>query len=168
MDCWKRLSDGDIHVDTSKNSGIEDFKILRYKANRTSDGWSYGRCLLALRGIVMPSSALPALPLEDGEYTRGKCDGRSDILESIGVYTFSSGPQNGRRFLSPHGEDQEGACVIGKIYASGTKFSGSAECQGGGTRIQYSTGTYRFTYEILNNRAFISKGRKYLWCAPGR
>jgi hypothetical protein len=167
VDCWKRLSDGDIHVDTSKNSGTEDFEILRYKANRIGDGWSYGRCVLALRSIVMPSSALAAtLPLEDGKYTRGKCDGRSDILESIDVYTFSAGPQNGRRFLSPLGEDQDGACVIGKIDASGTKFSGSAECQGGGSRIQYSTGTYRFTYEILNNRTFISKGRKYHWCAP--
>ena len=108
---------------------------------------------------LAPWSALAAtLPIEDGDYTRGRCQGGSDILESIGLYTFRGGPQTGRRFLSPNAEGQEGSCVIDKISGSGTKFSGSAKCTGGGTRIQYSTGTYRFTYEVLNNRTFVSKG----------
>ena len=50
VECWKRLSDGDVHADTSKhpefNSG---FKVLRYKADRKDAEWSYGSCVLAPR-----------------------------------------------------------------------------------------------------------------------
>ena len=50
VSCWKRLSDGDIHADTSKQPELNSgFKVLRYKANRTSDGWSYGSCVLESR-----------------------------------------------------------------------------------------------------------------------
>lgn len=45
--CWKRLSDGDIHADTRGRPELDSgFKVLRYKANRSSDGWSYGSCVL--------------------------------------------------------------------------------------------------------------------------
>jgi len=127
------------------------------------------RAALLVLAILIPSLASGAtLPLEDGDYTRGRCEGGSDILESIGLYTLTSGPQKGRRFLSPRGENQDGSCVLGEIKASGTRFSGSAKCRDGGTRFEYSSGTYRFAYDVLNNRTFVSKGRKYVWCAPSR
>jgi hypothetical protein len=49
--CRKRLSDGDIIAsDTRKLPELDSgFKVLRYKANRTSDGWSYGPCVLETR-----------------------------------------------------------------------------------------------------------------------
>jgi len=47
VSCWKRLSDGDIHADTRGRPELDSgFKVLRYKTNRTSDGWSYGTCVL--------------------------------------------------------------------------------------------------------------------------
>ena len=118
---------------------------------------------------LVPSLALGAtLPLEDGEYTRGRCQGgSSDITESISLHTIREGAQKGRRFLSPDGEGQGGVCYLEKIEASGARFSGSAKC-GSGTKIDISEGTYRFTYEVLNNRTFVSKGGKYVWCAPHR
>jgi hypothetical protein len=46
----KRLSDGDIHADTRGRPELDSgFKVLRYKTNRTSDGWSYGTCVLEPR-----------------------------------------------------------------------------------------------------------------------
>jgi len=169
VDCWKRLSDGDIHVDTSKHPEIEDYNILHFKANRSSDGWDYGRCVIDPRPYPPSKPLGVTLPLQDGDYTRGECaSGRSNILESIGLYTTIDGPQKGRRFLSPNGEGLDGACDLGKIDVSGTRFSGSGKCEGGGSRIQYNMGTYRFSYEILDNRTFVSKGKKYVWCAKGR
>jgi hypothetical protein len=49
--CRKRLSDGDIIAsDTRKLPQLDSgFKVLRYNANRTSDGWSYGSCVLETR-----------------------------------------------------------------------------------------------------------------------
>ena len=61
--------------------------------------------LLAL-SILLPSTAFGAsLPLINGEYTRGKCQGRPDILESMGIYTVDVGPDKGHRILVPDGED---------------------------------------------------------------
>jgi hypothetical protein len=132
--------------------------------------WRSMRAPFLVLATLAPSLALGAttLPLEDGEYTRGRCEGgSSDITESISLHTILEGAQKGRRFLAPDGEDQGGVCYLGKIDASGGRFSGSAKCRSG-TRIDTSEGTYRFTYEVLNNRTFVSKGRKYVWCAPYR
>jgi hypothetical protein len=50
VSCWKRLSDGDIHADTrGQPELVSGFKVLHYKANRTSDGWSYGSCVVEPR-----------------------------------------------------------------------------------------------------------------------
>ena len=122
---------------------------------------------LLLATLTLASALAATLPLEDGNYTRGRCQGgSSDITESIGVYTIKEGPHKGR-VLSPDGEGLYGYCYIGKIDASSGRFSGSAKCRSG-TRIETSEGTYRFTYQVLNNRSFVSKGRTYVWCASGR
>ncbi len=124
--------------------------------------------ILALAWV--PTSALAAsLPLDDGDYTRGQCNnGSSDYLESFDIQTVSEGPQRGRRFLYPEAEGQEGSCITGTISVSGARFFGAAKCEGGGSRIRYSTGTYRFSLDVLNKRSFMSKGRKYVWCASHR
>jgi hypothetical protein len=131
--------------------------------------WRAMRAPFLVLATLVPSLALGAtLPLEDGEYTRGRCEGGSaDITESISLHTILEGAQKGRRFLSPDGEGQGGVCYLEKIDDSGAQFSGSAKCRSG-TKIDTSEGTYRFTYEVLNNRTFVSKGRKYVWCAPHR
>lgn len=50
VDCWKRLRDGDIHVDTTKHPELNSgFKVLSYKANRKTDEWSYGSCVVVAR-----------------------------------------------------------------------------------------------------------------------
>lgn len=50
VECWKRLSDGDVDADTSKypqfSSGL---KVISFKANRKDAEWSYGTCVLAPR-----------------------------------------------------------------------------------------------------------------------
>ena len=117
--------------------------------------------------LVLSSALGATLPLVDGDYTRGRCTGgSSDILESIGVYTIKEGPHKGR-VLSPDGEGLYGYCYIGKLDTSSGRFSGSAKCRSG-TRIDTSEGIYRFTYHVLNDRTFVSKGKTYVWCAPHR
>lgn len=50
VECWKRLSDGDVHADTSKYPAFNaGFKVLSFKANRKDAEWSYGSCVLAPR-----------------------------------------------------------------------------------------------------------------------
>ena len=125
-------------------------------------------CFAFATSVLAASSAVGAtLPLIDGEYTRGKCAGVPDIMESIGLYTTTDGVQKGQRSLSPNGDGQGGYCALGRINVAGANFSGSAECRSG-TRIDTYEGTYRFSYQILNNRTFISKGKKYVWCSAGR
>jgi hypothetical protein len=124
--------------------------------------------LLALT-ILLPSTAFGAsLPLIDGEYTRGKCQGSADILESMGIYTVDTGPDKGHRILVPDGEDGAGkSCVVRKITSSGNMFSGTTKCTEG-MRGDFDAGTYQFGYTVLNNQAFISKGKKYVWCSKSR
>lgn len=50
VECWKRLSDGDVHAETSKYPQFSSgFKVLSFKANRKDAEWSYGTCVLAPR-----------------------------------------------------------------------------------------------------------------------
>lgn len=50
VECWKRLSDGDVHADTSKFPQFSSgFKVLSFKATRKDTEWSYGTCVLAAR-----------------------------------------------------------------------------------------------------------------------
>ena len=125
--------------------------------------------LLALT-MLLPSTALGAsLPLIDGEYTRGKCQGHPDILESMGIYTVDAGPDKGQRILAPDGEEgEEGkSCVARKITSSDNTFSGTTKCAEG-VRGDFDAGTYRFSYQVLNDRTFISKGKKYVWCSKSK
>ena len=120
--------------------------------------------------LCMVSQALPAtLPLRTGEYTSARCEGRApDVTESIGIYPVMGGRHRGSFGIFPIAENQDGFCEIGKVTVSGTRFSATADCGGGGTRIQYSTGKYRFSYQVLDNQTFISKGKKYVWCTESR
>jgi hypothetical protein len=99
--------------------------------------------LLALT-ILLPSTAFGAsLPLIDGEYTRGKCQGRPDILVRMGIYTVDVGPDKGHRILVPDGEDGGGkSCVVRKITSSDNTFSGTTKCAEGmrGTLMQERMG----------------------------
>jgi len=47
--CGKRLSDGDIHVFDILPDRVSGFKVLRFKANHTKDGWSLGSCVIETR-----------------------------------------------------------------------------------------------------------------------
>lgn len=50
VECWKRLSDGDVHAETSKYPQFSSgFKVLSFKANRKDAEWSYGTCILVPR-----------------------------------------------------------------------------------------------------------------------
>lgn len=50
VECWKRLSDGDVHADTGKFPKLSSgFKVLSFKANRKDAEWIYGTCVLAPR-----------------------------------------------------------------------------------------------------------------------
>lgn len=122
---------------------------------------------LLLITLISSSAFCATLPLDDGEYTGGRCEGGSDIGGSIGLPTLSDGAQKGRRFLSPYGEGHDGYCFISKIDVSDARFSGSAKCRSC-TKIYTSLETYRFTNDILHGRAFVSKGSKYFWCLPHR
>lgn len=126
--------------------------------------------IVTLFALLAPATAIAAPPpLDDGTYTRGRCsDGSDDILESFDIQTIMEGRQKGSRYLYPAAEKQEGGCIASQFMASGDRYAGSAKCEGGGSRIQYSTGTYRFSLQVLNRREFISKGRKYVWCAAHR
>jgi hypothetical protein len=126
--------------------------------------------IATLTFALLPGAALAAtLPLDDGDYTKGQCKaGSSDYLESFDIQTNNSGPQKGKRILYPQAEGQEGGCFVSQISASGMRMTGSAKCEGGGSRIQYSTGTYKFSIEVLDRKTFISKGKKYSWCSAHR
>jgi hypothetical protein len=121
---------------------------------------------LAAALFTSTEAGAATLPLQDGEYTRGACKGGSDITESIGIYTLTS-PQRGTRVLSPNGDGQDGYCKFGDLRAVGNRYSGDAECSSG-TRIDSPTGTYRFAYDVIDNKTFISRGKTYRWCAKGR
>jgi hypothetical protein len=32
----------------------------------------------------------------------------------------------------------------------------------------FDAGTYGFSYKVLNNETFISKGKKYVWCSKSK
>lgn len=105
------------------------------------------------------SHAASALPLRNGEYATSCAGGVPNILTSIGYYDGG---------LSPQAEGQDGYCLAKKVTIKGQVYSGSSKCVSGGTRIQYPAGTYRFSYTILNDTTFVSKGKTYHWCSPGR
>ncbi|TXM95227.1 hypothetical protein FV223_01645 [Methylobacterium sp. WL116] len=50
VECWKRLSDGDVHAETSKYPQFSSgFKVMSFKSNRKDAEWSFGTCVLAPR-----------------------------------------------------------------------------------------------------------------------
>ena len=111
-----------------------------------------------------PSFAADKIPIRDGEYTRGPCKGRPDIMENIGVHVLHGGPQKGLQSLSPQAESQDGYCTLKTVKTAGNVYSGSAACESG-TRMALPTGTYKFAYTVLDQSTFISKGVTYRWCA---
>jgi hypothetical protein len=123
-----------------------DFKILS--------------CVIAAAAVANSgvSHAASGLPLRNGEYATSCAGGVPDILTSIGYY-------DGR--LSPQAEGQGGYCPAKKVTIKGQVYSGSSKCDSE-TRMQLPTGTYRFSYTILNDTTFVSKGKTYHWCSPGR
>jgi hypothetical protein len=57
VSCQKRLSDSDIQADVRAYPQLESgFNVVRYKANHTGDGWSYGTCVLEARPIPLSRS----------------------------------------------------------------------------------------------------------------
>jgi hypothetical protein len=117
--------------------------------------------------VAGPSFAANKIPIRDGEYTWGACNGRADILESIGAYVLSDGPQKGLQLLSPQAEKQDGYCALKRVKTAGNVYSGSAARESG-TRMALPTGTYKFAYTVLDQSTFISKGVTYRWCAGRR
>jgi hypothetical protein len=119
--------------------------------------WS---CVIAAAAVANSaiSYAASGLPLRNGEYAASCTGGVPDILTSIGYYNGS---------LSPQAEGQDGYCPAKKVTTKGQVYSGSSKCDSG-TRMQLPTGTYRFSYTILNDTSFVSKGKTYHWCSPGR
>ena len=114
-----------------------------------------------------PSFAADKIPIREGEYTRGACNEGASILESIGIYILSEGPQKGLQVLSPQAEKQDGYCALKSVKTAGKVYSGSAACESG-TRMALPTGTYNFAYTVLDQSTFISKGVTYRWCAAHR
>ena len=119
--------------------------------------WS---CLIAAAAVANygVSHAASRLPLRNGEYATSCAGGVPDTLTSIGYYDGS---------LNPEAEGQSGYCPAEKVAIKGQVYSSSSKCKSG-TRMQLPTGTYRFSYTILNDTTFVSKGKTYHWCSPGR
>jgi hypothetical protein len=120
--------------------------------------WS---CVIAAGAVANSgvSHAASGLPLRNGEYATSCAGGLPNILTSIGHYDA---------ILFPHAEGQDGSCPGKKVTIKGQVYSGSFKCSDIGTRIQSPSGTYRFSYTILNDTTFVSKGKTYHWCSPGR
>jgi hypothetical protein len=122
------------------------------------------------RTLAPHSAALPdpALPLTQGEYTDGRCANPPDVLRSIGIYALTDGPNAGRQFISPTAEGIDGFCYLkGGLKVSGNVYSGTPSCDSGG-RASTDIGRYRFSYQIINNKTFISNGKTYSWCVAHR
>lgn len=119
-------------------------------------------------GLLMASAAhADKLPLKSGEYSNVACTARPDIMTTIGIYVLSDGPRKGTQSLSPQGEGQDGYCSVGRLKVSGKVHSGSAKCESG-TRMALPTGTYTFSYTIVDDSTFTSRGKTYRWCAAHR
>lgn len=124
------------------------------------------RSLLTILAIGVSASIAEAatLPLRDGEYGSGACSDWPYLMESIGLYTRSGG---GGRFLTPGADGNDGYCTIGKLKVEGTRYSGTAKCTDGG-KLDLPSGPYHFSYEIIDNKTFVSRGKTYRWCSEHR
>jgi len=120
--------------------------------------------------IVGPAFAKNVLPLQEGRYNFGKCPGPTS--EEIGIFSFA---KSDGQHINPTSDGIDVACDIEKISVSENIYSGSAVCL---KRIWAGlfddkpisvkrVGTYKFSFKILNNRTFISKGKTYKWCQGG-
>ena len=114
---------------------------------------------------ILPESGLPLLP---GEYSAGRCINPPDVLRSIGIYTLTDGPDAGRQFISPSAEGIDGFCYLkGGLTASGNVYSGTPSCDSG-TREATDLGRYKFSFQILDRKTFVSNSKTYTWCAAHR
>lgn len=114
-----------------------------------------------------PQSA-PRLPLATGEYSTGRCTTPPDAARSIGLYTYTDGRFAGRQFLSPTGDGMLGFCTLAEpLSVAGNVYSGAPACESGG-RASSDMGRYRFSFQILDDKTFVSNGKTYAWCAAHR
>ncbi len=112
-----------------------------------------------------PATHLPLLP---GEYSTGRCTTPPDGARSIGLYTFTDGPSSGRQFLSPTADGMFGVCTLAEpLSVTGNVYSGAPACESGG-RASTDMGRYRFSFQVLDEKTFISNGKTYAWCAAHR
>lgn len=129
--------------------------------------FSHLASVLLLSAAYSPSLSAASLPLRDGNYTSGVCKNRSEITESIGLYTLTSGPKRGQRFLTPDAEGAFGSCYLSTIHVAANRFSGIAKCSLS-ERTEIARVPYRFIFEIINSSSFISRGKFYKWCLEHR
>lgn len=120
--------------------------------------------LMVIAAAIPEGHAASTLPLREGEYATACSGGVPDILASMGYYIV---PPHHEGVLTPEAEGQSGYCHVRDLKAAGRVYSGNSSCDTG-TRILSSTGTYRFSYTILNETNFVSRGKTYRWCTPGR
>jgi hypothetical protein len=116
-----------------------------------------------LEGVGVALAA-NSLPLRKGDYNSGSCSDRS-ILTSMGIYR-SGNVDSGKQFIAANAEGNA-YCYPTTLKIQGNVYSGVAKCDQG-TRIPGPTETYRFSYTILNDTTFVSKGKTYKWCAESR
>lgn len=110
----------------------------------------------------------PRLPLVSGEYSTGRCTTPPDSARSIGLYTYTDGRFAGRQFLSPTADGMLGFCTLADpLSVAGNVYSGAPACESGG-RAASDMGRYRFSYQILDDKTFVSNGKTYAWCAAHR
>ncbi|QTL03497.1 hypothetical protein J5J86_22665 [Aquabacter sp. L1I39] len=117
-----------------------------------------------------PAASQPVtrLPLAPGEYSTGPCTAPPDAVRSIGLYIFTDGRFAGRQFLSPAAEGMFGVCTLAEpLSVAGNVYSGAPACESGG-RASSDLGRYRFSFQILDEKTFISNGKTYAWCAAHR
>ena len=130
------------------------------------------RCGLARAAPAGSAPAAPQaagrLPLVPGEYSVGRCLTPPDAARSIGLYTFPDGRFAGRQFLSPAAEGMFGICTLAEpLTVAGNIYSGAPSCESGG-RASSDLGRFRFSFQVVDEKTFVSKGKTYAWCAAHR
>jgi hypothetical protein len=65
-------------------------------------------------------------------------------------------------------EKTEGENRASKITSSDNTLSGTTKCVRRRNAGDFDAGTYGFSYKVLNNETFISKGKKYVWCSKSK
>lgn len=123
---------------------------------------------LVLASPVLAQNAPGTLPLKEGRYGAGGCEGFNESGSYIGIGLHRDGPDKGLQFIVPQAEKQQGVCTLRKLGTMGGVLAGTAECDSGGKVNPRPLGTYRFNYAIHGPMSFTSLGKRYDWCPPRR